>query len=211
MPRAYTMEKKNEVFRILAENKGHVMRTSMQTRVPASTIWYWLQRKRLKMEQEAKEQKERCEGEGLQQKEKNVLQQQQQQIELDDDYEVNQTYVELKSLRKRLMQHISDLTDRLDHADENINHRAIAITRLLDRLMKLDAQLEKMSPDNYVIYRVQYQYPDQSLHDMPIWANTEWLTENREEYDSHFPNNNRGSRPVQPDSGDGFKLPWDNS
>lgn len=191
MPRAYTMEKKNEVFRVLAENKGHVMRTSIQTHVPASTIWYWLQRKRLKMEMEAKAQK----GDELQQKEKNALLQQQQQIELDDDYEINETYVELQSLRKRLMQHVSDLTDNLSSDHENVNQRAIAISRLLDRIMKLDAQLEKMSPDNYMIYRIQYQYPDNSLHDMPIYQNAEWLAENRDEYDSHFPYNNNRDRP----------------
>jgi hypothetical protein len=94
-----------------------------------------------------------------------------------------------------------------DH--ENVNQRAIAISRLLDRIMKLDAQLEKMSPDNYMIHRIQYQYPDNSLHDTPIWANTEWLAENRDEYDSHFPyNNNRDRPPPETDSGDPKRIDW---
>jgi hypothetical protein len=146
-----------------------------------------------------------------QQNKKKLPQQQQQQQNTSDDAQKEETalpvwddgqrddkpneiYVELKTLRDRLMTIISGLSSTLTLDDPHVNQRTIAMTRLLDRILKLDAQLAQMEPDNILIHRIVYQYPDESTHDIPIWQNTDWLTENREEHDSHFPNNNNRDR-----------------
>jgi hypothetical protein len=80
----------------------------------------------------------------------------------------------MNRVRRRLTESAIRLMESLD--DETItnaplNQRAAALGIVLDRLMKLYQVAEKSRPQEEEVIRLEYQYPDGSIHHAPPWAN----------------------------------------
>ena len=45
----------------------------------------------------------------------------------------------------------------------------MALTRLLDRVIKLDARKPHLEPNQRKVYLIRYQYPDGTIHKVPPW------------------------------------------
>ncbi|MBC8170324.1 MAG: hypothetical protein H7X77_01570 [Anaerolineae bacterium] len=74
-------------------------------------------------------------------------------------------------LREKLMQQIFTLVSEVSDKAGDASFRAIAIARLLDRVHKLDTLIPALRPPPHEenVYRVEYLYPDGSVHDNPPW------------------------------------------
>jgi transposase-like protein len=72
------------------------------------------------------------------------------------------------------------INDQIEGAP--LNQLATALGAVVDRFLKLDEQIAKMVADNQgeQVIRVEYKYPDGTLHDRPYWAR------NNPEYTSPF-------------------------
>jgi len=182
MPRQYTPQQKEDALRQLAVNKGNVALTSIQTGVSERTIQRWQQRLRLENAgakplpaplSAPPPPKENTPPPSPPPKNDPP------QPETDDDQSLReQTCNELRSLRNQLMRHIFNITADLSQDDDLFNHRTVAITRLLDRVMKLDAQLNELHPQETIL-RVVYTYPDGSVHSIPSYKNDEWQAQRK--------------------------------
>jgi len=80
------------------------------------------------------------------------------------------TIAQLKQVRETLMQHVTTLANNLMLGDGYINHRVIALTRLLDRILQLEAIITKDDPEREHIVRFEYYY-DGEVHNVPPWQN----------------------------------------
>lgn len=178
MPRQYSSQKKQDTLTHLAVNRDNVVLTSLQTGVSERTIHRWKQRQRLQADHDANPapqitaphtnapQWDAPHWNAPPPPDKN------DPPPPPDEPDQERTILELFSLRNQLMQHVFKLTESLSQNDEFVNHRAVAITRLLDRIIKLDAQLDYLRPAEQVI-RVEYQYPDKTIHSVPPWWSEE--------------------------------------
>jgi transposase-like protein len=75
---------------------------------------------------------------------------------------------EYSELRAELMQHIKKLSKSLSDDPDLAYRRAIALTRLLDKVIKLE-ELTRIERPQVRIYK--YEYKDQTLHNKPPWEN----------------------------------------
>jgi hypothetical protein len=174
MPKRYTAQQKEDVLRCLQANDGSVMLTSIQTGVSERTIHYW--RQRFNMEKDIVSTKL------LPQKENVVPPQLQLQKEdksmyghdtsSPNDEKSDPQLTELHSLRQTIMNHIFELAADLSSDDELVSQRAIAVSRLLDRIPKLDAQI-KLLDTRHKGYQIEYIYGGES-HNIPPWENDEF-------------------------------------
>ena len=85
----------------------------------------------------------------------------------DDEHASTDQFEDFKNLRAKLMKHAQQLADDLTTNDENINLRTLALARILDRIMQLDAIIPQINPNRVVI---EYLY-NGSVHDVPPWEN----------------------------------------
>ena len=91
---------------------------------------------------------------------------------LDEEVEeVPEVIQELQVVREKMMRAINHLTQKLDVDDGLIHRRAMAFSRLIDRLNKIDEQIIAWhSAVGHKAIRIEYVYDDQ-IHDRPIWEN----------------------------------------
>lgn len=78
----------------------------------------------------------------------------------------------MAKIRRKLAETALELIDGLDAeaiANAPLNQRAQALGTVIDRLLKFEDELAALEPSEKVI-RVEYQYPDGTLHDSPPWA-----------------------------------------
>ena len=54
--------------------------------------------------------------------------------------------------------------------DAPLNQVATALSAVIDRYLKLDEHLSQHTQDKEQVIRVEYQYPDGTLHHTPLWA-----------------------------------------
>ncbi len=156
MSRRYTPKQKADALQHLDDNYGNVPLTALQTSIPERTLRDW---KRLRKLETLK-----------QLPPKKVAQRQQQK-----EYEEEDTTAAYTRIRAHLMQHINTLLDTLTDDPDTANLRAIALTRLLDRTIKLEAFVQNET-DHAI--RIEYQYPDGSIHTAPPWE-TNWDAEDQ--------------------------------
>lgn len=147
----YTTEQKNHAITCLKQNEGDLTLTSIQTGIPRRTLYDW--KRQLNQPESPSTQKNFDPPPPPHAKAG-----QQQKID------------EIKALRDRLMQRLKDLAYSMDD-DPQIT---IAISRLLDRLIKLDQYIAQLAPPEKVI-RVEYQYVDGTVHNMPPWENPDYM------------------------------------
>lgn len=167
MSQPYTSEEKERAME-LYELSGSVGYASRQTGIPERTIRHWRQQR----ERDIPLMRDPERNPVATLPEKNV-----------EPLPANSPREELQTLRDQIMFHVQRIVASLSDDDVQINERAIAVTRLLDRVMRLDAQLAQAFPGETqrIIFQYQYQDPDGSLHDKPIWERDD------DEDDQHLP------------------------
>lgn len=114
---------------------------------------------------------------------------------------------QLQDLRELLMSHVFEIAASLNQNDELVNTRAIAVSRLLDRVMKLDTQIAQIVPDGPQVFRVEYKYPDGTIHDIPIWKHPEYLPWDHPDFDPKTGKSKSGTPRVQEDDDLDYE-PW---
>lgn len=86
----------------------------------------------------------------------------------EDQHANTDQFEDFKNLRDKLMQHAQKLAGDLTTHDENINLRTLALARILDRIMQLDAIIPQMNPNQVIRFEFLY---DGSVHNVPPWHN----------------------------------------
>lgn len=167
MPRHfYSPDQKADALDRLRANGGNVALTHLQTGIPQRTLYTWRQEAWLQQ---------------LQRNQRNQQSQQQRTpppppplTDLSNAPDVAEEVLSeeqnlqiLNRIRRRLITELANL------ASEGLmltspNQRILALTTLLDRLMKLDEHLQPYLPVEQVM-RIEYVYPDGSKHQVPPW------------------------------------------
>jgi hypothetical protein len=77
----------------------------------------------------------------------------------------------LRQLQHQLLRLALELADGLEEAipDAPLNQRVSALKALIDGVLKLEARMPQTEPQEKV-YRIEYQYPDGTIHRTPPWA-----------------------------------------
>jgi len=92
----------------------------------------------------------------------------------------------LQYVRRQIVQEVANmaatLKDTLDTAAPY--HRILALSQLLDRLIKLDILIPQTQREQVI--RVEYTYPDGSFHSTPPWATGETWSPFWSERDEHL-------------------------
>ena|SRR5690606_4529928 len=169
MSKRYTPEEKAAALAALDENDGSVAITSLVTGIPSRTLQAW------KRERQPKEQLL------LLHKQKNTAQQQQQQqqpFRYPNDPELEKLLREQAAAADRIIDDVLDqLLKDVQVLSRRIRHnfdqappvsQIMALTRLLDRVIKLDARKPRLEPERR-LELIRYQYPDGSIHKVPPW------------------------------------------
>ena len=153
LSRRYTPEEKSAALQRLDDNFGDVAVTSIQTGVPTRTLREWKRQRHLEAFQT-----------GQLPPQNQRRQQRQQQIidptnnDDDDDDDEGNKY---RRLRKELMQHIFDLSATLMDDPQTAYLRAVTLSRLIDRVIRLEAIIPQTDKERRII--VEYRQPDGSL------------------------------------------------
>lgn len=163
MVRHYTPEQKADYLQHLDDNFGNVTLTALQTGVPSRTLYTW------KRERKLQAIKNGDPIPGTLRHKKSLVPPPPKADEPED------AQGEYTRLRERLMEHINNLMETLTDDPDTAHLRVVALTRLLDRVIKLEALTAK---EGEQVYRIEYKYPDGTIHDIPHWEN--------EDYDDDF-------------------------
>jgi len=153
MPRRYTDQEREEALRSLDLYQGNIPIASLRTGIPERTLRDWRRRR----EESDPVDHHHPEEAPLSPEEKSSA----------------AAIKELKDLRKLLMTHIFTLTASLSQDDERVHHRSIAVSRLLDRVIKLDREIAQMKGNGPLIIRVVRGSKDGADHTAPAWENPE--------------------------------------
>lgn len=148
MARRYTPEQKAEILQILDDNFGNVQLTAAFIGMPERTLRDWKNRRKRQHIREFVDLPP----------EKNNRRRRQEDME--------EEIHEYTHLRERLMDHINNLMETLTDDPDLAHLRVIALTRLLDRVIKLEALTAK---EGEQVIRLEYKYPDGTIHDKPPW------------------------------------------
>jgi transposase-like protein len=158
----YTDEQKEDARRRLTATRGDVRLVSLQTRIPERTLFRW----------------------------KRSWQQNPLPLPTDDPFGIpREQFIqsldaqyqdgEYTELREELMRHIKKLSQTLSDNPDLAYRRAIALTRLLDKVFKLEALTRIEKPQPFII---KYEY-DGRLHNEPPWKNEAYAEANAAYWD----------------------------
>jgi hypothetical protein len=148
MSRTYTPEEKDAALQRLDANRGQVLRTSLQTGIPERTLQRWKALRNLQPQQppplfvDSRRQPPPepgvCPEVTLHQPGGEAAK------EPDSDY---------NSLRQHLVREALTIAASLSQGVHNapLNQRAIALSRLVDRIVKLDTLHPQPSDNNYIL------------------------------------------------------------
>jgi transposase-like protein len=157
----YTREQRWEVLDILEANYGNVTLTAQQTGVPIRTLYAWKREHRRVAQQT---------GSKLQHTKNFPLLPENAAVHDDPPPAQPQTEAEraaeYTALRASLMRHINTLTATMIDDPDTAHLRAMALTRLLDRVIKLET-LAAAQPMERTI-RIEYEYGG-AVHAVPPW------------------------------------------
>lgn len=160
--RRYSDEEKELILQTLDDNYGNVTLTALQTDIPIRTLQDWKRHRKLLALKH---------GNALPRvlpRKKNEARQQQQQQTTDNDTDEAEEENEYAYIRKRLMEHINNLLETLTDDPDTAHLRINALSRLLDRVIKLE-QLVNDDPTCEKVIRIEYKDPDGSIHSTPMW------------------------------------------
>ena len=147
MSRRYTPQEKADALQRLDTNFGDITVTSIQTSIPARTLRGWRKQRGLEAVQSD------------QLPPQNHRRRRQQTSDEDDQENP------FNRLREELMQHIFDLSATLMDEPSIAYMRARTLTRLIDRVIRLETVIEKNDKDLNIT--VVYEHPDGSLKPYP--------------------------------------------
>lgn len=150
MARRYTNQQKADILNQLNANFGNVALTARQTGVPLRTLYTW-----------KREYSPDDPADPALQHQKTPLR---QHYTAESAEEPEGEYARI---RARLMQHIDHLLDTLTDDPDTAHLRIMALSRLLDRVIRLEA-LTRDDPANDVL-RIEYVQPDGSISASPPW------------------------------------------
>lgn len=158
MSRRYTPQQKADILERLDDNFGNVTLTALQTGVPTRTLSEWKRQRKLRRLQR---------GEPLLLK-KSVRQQQQTAANpAPGDDPPGDPPNDYARIRQRLMEHVDTLIETLTDDPDTAHLRIIALSRLLDRVIKLEALARP--PAGETVIRWEFVY-DGAVHDAPPWG-----------------------------------------
>jgi len=96
-----------------------------------------------------------------------------------DSAQPTDSFAQFTQLREILMEHIMTLANNLLIGDNYINHRVIALSRLIDRIIQLDNILPDQNPEKVI--RIEYFY-DGVVQDNPPWKGASNETDDETPY-----------------------------
>ncbi len=202
MSRRYTDEEKAYALQCLADNFYNVNATSLQTRIPIRTLHAWKRERKLQHIDAAKSivaaAHQSFSGENPLLQHKNLVRQQQQQTtpkptngihnipiwqqlfdqsefppEIDpSDDDPDPIEKEYTHIRQRLMSHVEHLIDTLTDDPLTSHLHITALTRLLDRVIKLESLVRREIPDNNMI-EIRYIDTLGQTSYRPPWATSD--------------------------------------
>lgn len=161
MPYIYTDEDKAEALRILAETFGDITAAAIHTGIPARTLRRWRQQARhgnggtSRVDQNGKLPEKSPAGNNA------------KTVNPNRDI-ATEAAAQFERLREQLMTHIFGLSANLSDDPDTAHLRAVAVARLLDRVVKLDTLIPSYQPQQTII--MKFEYPDGTLHDNPPWV-----------------------------------------
>lgn len=148
----YTQQEKEQVAKRLTETNWDVPLISLEFNIPERTLFRWKrkwQEKDLSLPQFPL-------AFGMSQE------------ELEEQLSAAYVPGEYTELRDALMKHIHALTPTLSQDPDLAHRRVLALTRMLDRVLKLEELVRVEKPQINII---KYETPDGFLHDMPYYYN----------------------------------------
>jgi hypothetical protein len=175
VPGPYTYEEKSHILKVLAENGGNIPTTCLDTGVPERTLSRWKRDDALGIGVLSPT-RPYTPAEDSPPPPPNFFSDSppptdsEEEDEEDEDDESPNIYDQLVRLRDQIMDHIFAITPMLSTDDDHINSRAVALTRLLDRLLKLDDAIAERTPPGERVIRIEYKFPDGTIHDRPPWS-----------------------------------------
>jgi transposase-like protein len=142
MSRRYTPQQKETALQRLAANFGNIAITSLQTGIPERTLRDWQQKRQL----------EQVQNPPLPPK----ISRRQQQPDTN----------EYQLLRDIIMEHLFQLVENLSLDPATAYLRAAALSRLIDRVIKLEKHIPSTSEQQKIV--IEYFY-DGAYHNQPPW------------------------------------------
>ena len=84
----------------------------------------------------------------------------------------------LKHLQRQLLDLALEIVNEMEEAiaDAPLNQQVAALKAILDSVLKLEARMPQTEPQEKV-YRIEYRYPDGTIHNSPPWAEEDSDTE----------------------------------
>ena len=158
----YTENEKQYALRRLNENYGDVPLTSLQTRFPERTLYDWKRKFRLQENLDRNLQQEKITAAAATAANHSVA------VPPDTDTVPANADQQLQSeygrFRANLIQHIDTLLQTLSDDPDLAHRRAIALSRLLDKVITLESLLKQQQPR---IIRYEFRQYDGSLKPTP--------------------------------------------
>ncbi len=154
MPRKFSPETRAAALAALQANDNDILLTSLQTGISSRTLYDWRRQHWLQQ---------------------TVLQPQSplspQQNPPPPIPDFDSDLDALAFLRRQIMRELVTLGDELQRGRtlSSPYQRVLALSQLLDRLMKLDEHLQPYQPVDHKIRTVEYIYPDGTRHSVPPW------------------------------------------
>lgn len=156
----YTQDEKNEVLACLDFNQGDVQLASQLMGVPERTIYAWKRERKLQRQ---------AVSAAVQQEKKASPQ---QYTAANPQLDLNTPEAMYTHIRNRLVSHINTLLDHLMDDPDTAHLRIMALSRLLDRVIKLEAYAASEVREHTVT--IEYQYADGTIHDVPPWQHPDY-------------------------------------
>lgn len=86
----------------------------------------------------------------------------------------------IRRLHEQLAENAMNLAAAIDNAVDGapLNQLSTALGTVIDRYLKVDEHLAQITQQNgEQVFRIEYVYPDGTVHNSPLWANDDYAVE----------------------------------
>jgi len=171
MPRTYTDAEKQQAMNCLAINNGDVMLTSVQTGIPERTLYYWsLRAKKILQSQSPQSPQTSSPSTHPPVGAQHVAPSSSPPAPIPTDPDLINTLTDLQAKMKHAMNLLADSIPEAI-ADAPLNQRILALVHLIDRIVKLNAQLPN-EVEIEVTDHVEKKYEEEENEDADSPADT---------------------------------------
>jgi hypothetical protein len=160
----YTAIERIHALRRLKENYGDVPLTSLQTRIPERTLYTWKRQFRREENLDANLRQEKTTAAAAAAADLSMADTQMETPNASTHAAEEDTENEYVRFRDNLIQHIDTLLQTLSDDPDLAHRRAIALTRLLDKVVTLGALVKQTQP---ITIRYEFRQFDGSLAPTP--------------------------------------------